>query len=64
MLPGSAGGDEEEVSSHRSGEEKEAEDECSDFWQRVSLIQCGGGSLNFTDRAVSHLVFVLSKIFM
>ena len=40
-LPSSTGGDEEDVSSHRSGEDKEAEDECSDFWQRVSLIQCG-----------------------
>lgn len=58
-MPGSTGGGEEEVSSHWSGEEKEAEDECSDFWQRVSLIQFGGGSLNVTDSAVSHVKIIV-----
>lgn len=41
-LPSSAGGFKEAVSSHRGGEEETAQDERSDFWQRVSLDSGAG----------------------
>ncbi len=55
-LPNFTRGGEEKVSAHRSGEEKEAEDKCSGFWQRVGLSQYTGRSLNVTNRAVTHVV--------
>ena len=54
MLPGAAGGAEEELPPEAGGEEEAIEDQLPDLWQRVSVILPGQAGGPMPDLQVRH----------